>query len=135
MGYLSGSIDLVVRVGAGRDSRYVVIDHKTNRLGPPDVPLTAWHYRRAALDEAVRQAHYPLQAMLYSVALHRFLRWRLPDYDPARHLGGVAYLFLRGMCGPEAPTEADGSAPGVWAWRPPAALVTSLSDTLAGSRS
>ena len=135
VGYLSGSIDLVVRVGVGGGSRYVVIDHKTNRLGPPDVQLTAWHYRRAALDDAVRQAHYPLQAMLYSVALHRFLRWRLADYDPVRHLGGVAYLFLRGMCGPEAPTEADGSAPGVWAWRPPAALVTSLSDTLAGSRS
>ena len=25
---------------------------------------------------------YPLQALLYTVVLHRFLRWRLPDYDP-----------------------------------------------------
>mgnify|MGYP000443865679 CR=1 FL=1 len=31
------------------------------------------------------------------VELHRLLRQRLPDYDPARHLGGVFYLFLRGM--------------------------------------
>ena len=135
VGYLSGSIDLVVRAGTGGGSRYVVIDHKTNRLGPPDVALTAWHYRRAAMDDAVRQAHYPLQAMLYSVALHRFLRWRLADYDPARHLGGVAYLFLRGMCGPDAPTEADGSVPGVWAWQPPATLVAALSDALAGTQS
>ena len=45
-------------------------------------------------------AHYPLQALLYSVVLHRYLRWRLPGYDPERHLGGVLYLFLRGMCGP-----------------------------------
>ena len=31
--------------------------------------------------------HYPLQALLYLVALHRYLRWRLPGYDPERHLG------------------------------------------------
>ena len=66
----------------------------------PDAPLTAWDYRRARMADAMLQAHYPLQALLYEVALHRFLRWRLPDYDPDRHLGGVLYLFLRGMCGP-----------------------------------
>ena len=42
------------------------------------------------------RAHYPLQALLYSVAVHRMLRWRQPDYDPERHLGGVLYLFVRG---------------------------------------
>ena len=46
------------------------------------------------------EAHYPLQALLYNVALHRYLRWRQPGYDPAAQLGGVLYLFLRGMCGP-----------------------------------
>ena len=54
-------------------------------------------------------AHYPLQAMLYSVALHRYLRWRLPGYDPDRHLGGVLYLFVRGMSATE-PTLV-GSSP------------------------
>ena len=43
--------------------------------------------------------HYALQALLYTVALHRFLRWRLPGYDPDTHLAGVAYLFVRGMTG------------------------------------
>jgi exodeoxyribonuclease V beta subunit len=75
-------------------------------------------------------AHYPLQALLYDVALHRFLRWRLPGYDPAEHLGGVLYLFLRGMCGPGV-VAADGSVPGVFAWQPPASLVVALSDLLA----
>lgn len=37
------------------------------------------------------------------LVLHRFLRWRLPGYAPARHLGGVAYLFVRGMCGAATP--------------------------------
>ena len=43
------------------------------------------------------QHHYPLQAHLYLVALHRFLQWRLVDYSPDRHLGGYAYVFLRGV--------------------------------------
>jgi len=76
--------------------------------------------------------HYPLQALLYDVALHRYLRWRQPGYDPDVHLGGVLYLFLRGMPGPGV-TAADSSAPGVFSWRPPTGLVTRLSDLLAGS--
>jgi exodeoxyribonuclease V beta subunit len=125
-GYLAGSIDAVVRVGG----RYLVIDYKTNRLGVPDAPLTAWDYRPAALAAAMIEAHYPLQALLYDVAVHRFLRWRLPSYDPAAHLGGVLYLFLRGMCGPDV-AFADGAVPGVFAWQPTAALVVAASDLLA----
>jgi exodeoxyribonuclease V beta subunit len=82
----------------------------------------------------MRHAHYPLQALLYSVALHRYLRWRQPAYDPKTHLGGVLYLFLRGMCGPETPTE-DGTPYGVFAWSPPTALITDLSDLLHGGAS
>jgi exodeoxyribonuclease V beta subunit len=51
-------------------------------------------------------SHYPLQAHLYLVALHRYLRWRLPGYSPERHLGGYAYVFLRGLPGPTASAEA-----------------------------
>ncbi len=65
------------------------------------------------------QAHYPLQALLYSVALHRYLRWRLPDYDPARHVGGALYLFVRGMSAVEPPVFGDTPC-GVWSWCPPA---------------
>ena len=124
-GYLSGSIDVVLRAG----DRYVVVDHKSNWLGVPGEDLSAWHYRPAALRDAMVKAHYPLQAMLYAVALHRYLRWRLPDYDPDRHLGGVLYLFLRGMTGPDVP-RVDGQPCGVFSWRPPTALVTGLSDVL-----
>ena len=119
-GYLGGSIDLVLRV----DGKHHVVDHKTNRLARRDVELTTWHYRREALDAAVLDAHYPLQALLYCVALHRYLRWRQPGYDPATSLGGVRYLFLRGMVG------TPGS--GVWDWEPPPALVVAVSDLLAG---
>jgi exodeoxyribonuclease V beta subunit len=66
------------------------------------------------------------------VALHRYLRWRLPGYRPAEHLGGAAYLFVRGMAG--AGTPLIGEDPhGVFTWRVPPALVTGLSDLLDGA--
>ena len=135
-GYLTGSIDAVLRLRG--PERYTVVDYKTNWLGPigPDgrEPLLAGHYTPDRLAAAMIDAHYPLQALLYSAALHRFLRWRLGGgrdggYDPERHLGGVLYLFLRGMCGPDGPTVGDVPC-GVFSWRPPAALVTELSDLL-----
>ena len=131
-GYLSGSIDAVLRVGGTSNPRFVVVDYKTNRLGGYEEPLTAWHYRASAMESAMIDAHYPLQALLYSVALHRYLRWRQPGYDPDVHLGGILYLFLRGMAGPEVVSD-EGAVPGVFSWRPPPGLVTGLSDLLAGS--
>ena len=97
-----------------RGPRYLIVDYKTNWLGPIDEPLTAHAYRPEALTEAMGHSDYPLQALLYAAVLHRFLRWRQPGYDPARHLGGVLYLYLRGMCGPDTPL-VDGSPCGVFA--------------------
>ncbi|MGQ0520549.1 MAG: UvrD-helicase domain-containing protein [Actinomycetota bacterium] len=127
-GYLVGSIDLVLRFrDAGGTPRFAIVDHKTNRLAPAGVPLTAWHYRPEAMATAMQDAHYPLQALLYSVALHRYLRWRQPGYDPEANLAGVLYLFLRGMTGPEVP-RVGGRPCGVFAWQPPASLVVAVSD-------
>ncbi|WP_435769111.1 UvrD-helicase domain-containing protein [Nocardioides sp. SYSU DS0651] len=134
-GYLTGSVDVVLRLPAADragEPRYVVVDYKTNWLGPRDEPLTAAAYRPEALAEAMGHSDYPLQALLYAVVLHRFLRWRQPGYDPERHFGGVAYLYLRGMCGPDTPF-VDGQPCGVFSWRPPIDLVTDLSDLLDGA--
>jgi exodeoxyribonuclease V beta subunit len=124
-GYLTGSLDLVFR---RRDDRFVLADYKTNRLGAPGEALSAWHYRPEALQAEMVAAHYPLQALLYQVALHRYLRWRLAGrYDPERHLGGVLYLFIRGMSVLK-PVDVDGHPCGVWSWRAPSGLVEALSD-------
>ena len=132
-GYLTGSVDAVLR---RPDGRFVVVDYKTNWLGPIGPagadPLTTAHYAPARLVPAMVRAHYPLQALLYGVALHRFLRWRLRGYDPDRHLGGSLYLFLRGMAGPTTPV-VDGHACGVFAWEPPPTLTAALSDLLDGA--
>ena len=126
-GYLTGSLDAVLRLTG---PRYLIIDYKTNWLGVDDSePLSAWHYRPQALQAAMTHSDYPLQAMLYSVALHRYLRWRQPGYDPARHLGGALYLYVRGMSGAFTPV-VDGEPCGVFGWQPPAALVVALSDLL-----
>ncbi|MGH3632943.1 exodeoxyribonuclease V subunit beta [Mycobacterium sp.] len=119
-GYLTGSIDAVLRIA----DRYLVVDYKTNYLGG-----SASDYTQPRLAEAMLHSDYPLQALLYVVALHRFLRWRQPAYDPAVHLGGVLYLFVRGMCGVDTP------AGGVFSWKPPASLVAALSDLLDVGRS
>jgi exodeoxyribonuclease V beta subunit len=120
-GYLSGSIDVVLRVP---QQRYLVVDYKTNHLGD-----TAADYSFARLTEAMLHSDYPLQALLYTAVLHRFLRWRQPGYDPGRHLGGVLYLFARGMCGVDTPVS-DGHPAGVFGWDPPPELVVALSDLL-----
>ncbi len=130
-GYLTGSIDLVVRVPGPGGPRFAVVDHKTNWLAGPGEALTAWHHRPAALAAEMQGAHYGLQALLYTVALHRYLRWRLPGYHPARNLAGVLYLFLRGMSGPDTP-RVDGAPCGVFAWEPTPALVDALSEVLDG---
>ena len=125
-GYLTGSVDVVLRIPG---PRYLVVDYKTNWLDDPEQPLIAADYDQPRLAQAMLHSDYPLQALLYSVVLHRFLRWRQPDYNPAHHLGGVLYLFVRGMCGASTPVT-DGHPTGVFSWHPPAALVTSLSDLL-----
>jgi exodeoxyribonuclease V beta subunit len=125
-GYLTGSLDLVLRLPG---PRFAVLDYKTNWLGEPGEELTAFHYRPEALHAEMYRHHYALQALLYTVALHRFLRWRLPGYDPGTHLAGVAYLFVRGMTGSGFGAPV-GSAPGVFSWSPPPALAPALSDAL-----
>ncbi len=115
--------------GGPAGPRFVVADYKTNALHPRGQPVGPADYGRARLVAAMEEHDYPLQALLYSVALHRYLRWRMPDYRPDAHLGGIAYLFLRGMTGARA--RADEPA-GVFEWAVPPALVVSLSDLLDG---
>jgi exodeoxyribonuclease V beta subunit len=110
-GFLTGSIDLVFSQG----ERWWVLDWKSNWLGERDAAGSAiacgpLHYGQAAMAELMAASHYPLQAHLYLVALHRYLRWRLPGYSPERHLGGYAYVFLRGLPGPTGAALAQASA-------------------------
>ena len=104
-GFLTGSIDLVFSdANDPLQARWWVADWKSNWIGERNesgAPSCCGprHYNQKAMDEQMRHHHYPLQAHLYLVALHRHLQWRLPGYVPERHLGGYVYVFLRGMPG------------------------------------
>ncbi len=115
-GYLRGFIDLVFE----HEDRWYVVDYKSNHLG-----AQAADYAPQRLVGAMVSHHYPLQYHLYTLALHRYLQTRLPDYDYERHFGGVRYLFLRGMS-PERP------GCGVFRDRPTIAMVEALSDLVDG---
>jgi len=49
-------------------------------------------YCGAALEAAMSQYYYDLQHLLYALALHRYLRQSLPDYDFDAHFGDAHYL-------------------------------------------
>lgn len=125
-GWLTGVVDLALRTP---DGRYVVADYKTNRLGEPDAPA----YDADAMHAAMLHGEYPLQALLYLVGLHRLLGRRLAGYDPHHHLGGAAFLFVRGMVGRDTPVEG-GVRDGVCVWRPAVAAVLAADRVLAGGR-
>ena len=115
-GLLTGRIDLVYE----QAGRYYVLDYKSNQL--PD-------YDEAAVTRAISDGEYDLQYLIYTLALHRWLRFRLREaYDPERHLGGVRYLFCRGL------DRDDPARPGVHALRLPTALLREL-DALLGANS
>lgn len=86
--YLKGEIDLVYQHG----TQFFIVDYKSNYLGS-DFDS----YNPAALYDAMTTHSYWLQASIYQVALHRYLKLRLPNYDINTHLGAVEYAFLRGM--------------------------------------
>ncbi|WP_028115623.1 exodeoxyribonuclease V subunit beta [Ferrimonas senticii] len=87
-GMLKGFIDLTFYV----DGRYYVADYKSNYLG-----ADASAYQPQAMQQAMLEHRYDLQAALYTLALHRLLKSRLADYDFDRDIGGGLYLFLRGL--------------------------------------
>ncbi|KAF1686876.1 exodeoxyribonuclease V subunit beta [Pseudoxanthomonas broegbernensis] len=113
-GLMTGLIDLTYL----HDGRWYVLDYKSNRLPG---------YGPAHLAEAMEHSEYPLQALIYTLALHRWLRFRLGGrYDYARDFGGVRYLFCRGIDAGRA------DSPGVQAWTFAPELVHALDALFAG---
>lgn len=131
-GFLKGSIDLTLRYLLDGSVRYSVVDYKTNNLGPSNGVGALEHYRQRSMAQVMASSNYALQAVLYTVALHRYLRWRVSGYAPDTHLGPVGYLFVRAMVGPDTPVE-EGVPAGVFTWHLPPGLVTAVSDLFAGA--
>lgn len=112
-GMLKGFIDLVFE----HHGRYYVLDYKSSHLG-----YTTAGYSQGAMRHAMIEHRYDFQYQLYTLALHRLLSARLPDYNYETHMGGVFYLFLRGM------KSDDTSGNGVFHARPSWSLISQLDD-------
>ncbi len=117
-GMLKGYIDLTYQM----DGRYFVADYKSNHLG-----YRFDDYQQQHCIEAMHEHDYFLQAVIYSVALHRHLRLSIADYDYDRHHGGALYLFLRGM-------HQDHPAAGIVHYRPALRLIETLDSLFAGEK-
>lgn len=107
--YLNGSIDLVYFDG----QRYHIADYKSNYLGE-----NLADYSVESIAQSMSLASYWLQAGLYLVALHRYLKVKMQNYDIEQHLGGATYLYLRGMNG-----EAE---QGYYYWQPSTEFILRL---------
>ena len=133
-GLINGSIDALIRVPATDGTfRLFVSDYKTNRLDREGDPRVIEGYAHDRMLAEMAHHHYPLQALIYGTAVHRFLRWRAPHLDADATVAGLAYLFVRGMTGPDTPVN-DGRTTGVFVWEAPAGLWARLSALFAGER-
>ena len=122
-GFLTGSIDLVAPT-LGDERRYVLLDYKSNSL------TVTSDFSAASLAIEMAASGYPLQALLYSVALHRHLTVRMGDsYEAETHLGGATYYYVRGAgLADAAPGE------GVFHWAIPPVLTKKVSALFRGEK-
>src|SRR3546814_15998832 len=97
---MKGKIDLVFE----HEGRYHVLDYKSNTLGD-----RIEHYCGDALRAGMDTADYRFQALLYALALERFLQQSLASYRRERALGECWSVFIRSV----------GLRPGLW---PPAGV-------------
>ena len=114
-GYVKGFIDLVFEA----QGRFYLVDYKSNWLGG-----RLEEYARERLPVAMEEHLYTFQYLTYSIALHRMLEHRVPEYDYEQHFGGVRYLFLRGIQ-PRAGMEF-----GIFADKPSRALIDEFDELL-----
>ncbi|WP_145555979.1 exodeoxyribonuclease V subunit beta [Yersinia canariae] len=115
-GMLKGFIDLVFCW----HGKYYLLDYKSNWLGENSTA-----YTDEAMAQAMAEHRYDLQYQLYTLALHRYLRHRLGNYDYQRDFGGVIYLFLRGV---------DSQCPGngIFSCRPERELIEGMDCLFSG---
>ena len=115
-GFMNGYIDLVFEI----EDRFWIVDYKSHHLGN-----SIEDYRTSILETVMARERYALQYLIYTLAVHRFLKQKLDNYEYDRHFGGVYYLFVRGM----DPRFKDN---GVFFDRPSLSLIQDLEELVVG---
>ena len=111
-GFLTGFIDLVFYF----ENQYYILDWKSNTIGNIQSDYTPDN-----INLEMKKHQYQLQYLIYTVALNKYLKTRIPDYDYNQHFGGVLYLFLRGI-------DKTISGSGVYFDKPDKKLIQKLSN-------
>ncbi len=98
-GYVKGEMDLVCQFIP--QGSFYLIDYKTNFLGNKYE-----NYNDFDIAQSIFDSRYDVQILLYSIALHRFLKNTVKGYAGTdgdaengydKYFGGVMYLYVRGM--------------------------------------
>ncbi len=92
-GMMKGFIDLVFQ----HSNKFYIADWKSNHLGNSYA-----EYSQEQIGAEMERHNYFLQYYIYTVALNRYLKLRLPGYSYEEQFGGVYYFFVRGM-NPDSP--------------------------------
>lgn len=82
-GFIHGYIDMIFK----KDEKYYLLDWKSSRYE---------HYHGEEFTNKVKE-QYGMQYKLYSIALIRYLKDRITNFDYDKHFGGVYYIYIRGM--------------------------------------
>lgn len=112
-GYMRGYIDLIFQ----DNNKFYLVDYKSTYLE---------NYSQENLFADIQKHDYDLQYLIYTIALHRFLQLKVPNYSYEEHFGGVFYLYLRGI---ESSTD---STDGVYYDKPDIDFIQSLDGFLRG---
>jgi len=131
-GLMNGSIDTLIRFSQDAQQRLFITDWKSNRLDEDGMAYVIDGYSRESMVNAMEHHHYPLQALIYGTAVHRYLRSRAGSGKSLPSIAGMAYFFIRGMVGEPTPIENE-HRHGVFTWEAPKGLWQELSDEISGA--
>jgi len=131
-GLMNGSIDTLIRFSQDDQQRLFVTDWKSNRLDEDGMDYVIDGCSRESMVHAMEHHHYPLQALIYGTAVHRYIRSRAATSQSLPSIAGMAYFFIRGMVGEPTPIN-NGNRHGVFTWEAPAGLWQELSDAISGA--
>ncbi len=87
-GFLNGIIDLFFIY----KNKYYIIDYKSNWFGDD-----LFFYNKNNLYKMMSYHKYDIQYQLYVIALHKYLKLNIINYNYKLNFGGVYYIFLRGL--------------------------------------
>lgn len=86
-GILNGSIDLIFHW----KKKIYLVDYKSNWLGEK-----ISNYNLKSLKNIIFKKRYNLQYQIYTLAVHRFFKKKIENYNYNKNFGGVFYIFIRG---------------------------------------